>query len=293
VGRSRRHKGRSYRGFVAGRLILCATPIGNLGDASPRLAEALDSADLILAEDTRRSAVLLRSLGIKKPLRSYFAGNESKRATALVDLLEQGKIVALVTDAGTPGISDPGVSAVQAARDARALVSAIPGPSAVTVALSVSGFPSERFVFEGFLPKKGTERDARLTALASETRTTVLFVAPHHLIDDLTALASIAPDRPLCIARELTKVFEEIQWSTPGLAVQEWSEREIQGEFTLVLAGGDPAEPDLEENVGAVLAEIDRGIQMSEAVRTVASRSGVPRRRLYQEVLARTRRTSP
>ena len=167
-----------------------------------------------------------------------------------------------------------------------------PGPSAVTVALSVSGFPSERFVFEGFLPKKGAERDQRLAALATETRTTVLFVAPHQLIDDLTALASIAPDRPLCIARELTKVFEEIQWTTPGSAVKEWGEREIQGEFTLVLAGGDPVEPDLEENVGAVLAEIDRGIQMSEAVRTVASRSGVPRRTLYQEVLARTRGTS-
>ena len=278
---------------MAGRLILCATPIGNLGDASHRLADTLDSADLILAEDTRRSATLLRFLGVKKPLKSYFAGNESKRATALVNLLEQGKIVALITDAGTPGISDPGVSAVLAAREAGAVVSAVPGPSAVTVALSVSGFPSERFVFEGFLPRKGAERAARLAALATETRTTVLFVSPHQLIDDLTALASIAPDRPLCIARELTKIFEEIQWTTAGSALAEWGEREIQGEFTLVLEGGDPVEPDLDETVGAVLAEIDRGVQMSEAVRIVASQSGVPRRRLYQEVLARTRGTSP
>ena len=285
-------RGRSYRGCVAGRLILCATPIGNLGDASPRLAEALDSADLILVEDTRRSSILLRSLGIKKPMKSYFAGNESKRAAALVDLLKQGKTVALVTDAGTPGISDPGVSAVLAAREAGAVVSAVPGPSAVTIALSVSGFPSERFVFEGFLPRKGVERDARLAALATETRTTVLFVAPHHLIDDLTALTSIAPDRPLSIARELTKMFEEIQWTTPGSALKEWGERQVHGEFTLVLAGGDPIEPDLDETVGAVLAEIDRGIQMSEAVRTVSSQSGVPRRKLYQEVLARTRETS-
>ena len=277
---------------MAGRLILCATPIGNLGDASPRLAAALDSADLILVEDTRRSAILLRSLGIKKPMRSFFAGNEAKRATALIDLLKQGKIVALVTDAGTPGISDPGVSAVLAAREAGAVVSAVPGPSAVTIALSVSGFPSERFAFEGFLPKKGAERDARVAALATETRTTVLFVAPHQLIDDLTALASVAPDRPLCIARELTKVFEEIQWTTPVSALEEWGERAIQGEFTLVLAGGDPIEPDLGETVRAVLAEIDRGIQMSEAVRIVASRSGVPRRKLYQEVLARTRGTN-
>jgi len=274
-------------------LILCATPIGNLGDASPRLAETLASADLILAEDTRRSATLLRSLGVKKPLKSYFAGNEGKRSAVLVDLLGQGKIVALVTDAGTPGIADPGVSAVAAAREAGAVVTAVPGPSAVTIALSVSGFPSERFVFEGFLPKKGAERDMRLAALAAETRTTVLFVAPHQLIDDLTALAAITPERPLCIARELTKVFEEIQWTTTRSALEEWSQREIKGEFTLVLAGGDPVEPDLGVNVDAVLDEIDRGIQMSEAVRTVASRSGIPRRRLYQEVLARTRETSP
>lgn len=278
---------------MAGRLILCATPIGNLSDASPRLAETLGNADLILAEDTRRSSTLLRSLGVKKPLRSYFAGNENRRAVELVDLLKQGKVIALVTDAGTPAISDPGVSAVSAAREAGAVITVVPGPSAVTAALSVSGFPSERFVFEGFLPKKGAEREQRLAALAAETRTAILFVAPHQLIDDLNGLASIGPNRPLCIARELTKVFEEIQWSTPAVAAAVWAEREIQGEFTLVLGGGDPIKPELEENVTAVLAEIEKGIQMSEAVRTVATRSGVARRTLYEEVLARTRGTSP
>lgn len=278
---------------MAGRLILCATPIGNLSDASPRLAESLRSADLILAEDTRRSSTLLRSLGVKKPLRSYFAGNENRRAVELVDLLKGGKTVALVTDAGTPTISDPGVSAVSAAREAEAVITVVPGPSAVTAALAVSGLPSERFIFEGFLPKKGAARAERLAALATETRTAVLFVAPHQLIDDLNGLAAVAPNRPLCIARELTKVFEEIQWSTPAAAVDEWAEREILGEFTLVLGGGTSLEPDLEENVAAVLSEIDRGIQMSEAVRSVASRSGVARRTLYEEVLARTRGTSP
>jgi 16S rRNA (cytidine1402-2'-O)-methyltransferase len=278
---------------VAGRLILCATPIGNLSDVSPRLAESLRSADLILAEDTRRSSTLLRSLGVKKPLRSYFAGNENRRAVELVDLLKGGKTVALVTDAGTPTISDPGVSAVSAAREAEAVITVVPGPSAVTAALAVSGLPSERFIFEGFLPKKGVARAERLAALATETRTAVLFVAPHQLVDDLKGLAVVAPNRPLCIARELTKVFEEIQWSTPAAAVDEWAGREIQGEFTLVLGGGDPMEPDLEENVAAVLSEIDKGIQMSEAVRSVASRSGVARRTLYEEVLARTRGTSP
>ncbi len=278
---------------MAGRLILCATPIGNLSDASPRLAETLGSADLILAEDTRRSSTLLRSLGVNKPLRSYFAGNENRRAVELVDLLKEGKTIALITDAGTPAISDPGVSAVSAAREAGAVITVVPGPSAVTAALSVSGLPSERFVFEGFLPKKGGERDQRLASLATETRTAVLFVAPHQLIDDLNGLASIAPDRPLCVARELTKMFEEIQWSTPAAAAEHWAGREILGEFTLVLGGGNPIEPNLEENVVAVLAEIDKGTQMSEAVRAVAGRSGVPRRTLYEEVLARTRGTSP
>jgi 16S rRNA (cytidine1402-2'-O)-methyltransferase len=278
---------------VAGRLILCATPIGNLSDASPRLAEALGNADLILAEDTRRSSTLLRSLGVEKPLRSYFAGNENRRAAELVGLLKEGKTIALITDAGTPAISDPGVSAVSAAREAGAAITVVPGPSAVTAALSVSGLPSERFIFEGFLPKKGPERDRRLASLATETRTAVLFVAPHQLIDDLKGLASVAPDRPLCIARELTKMFEEIQWSTPATAAEVWTGREILGEFTLVLGGGDPVGPDLEVSVVAVLAEIDTGAQMSDAVRTVASRSGVSRRALYEEVLSRTRGTSP
>ena len=278
---------------MPGRLIVCATPIGNLGDASPRLAEALGSADLILAEDTRRSSTLMRSLGVTKPLRSYFAGNENRRAVELAELLQQGKVVALITDAGTPSISDPGVSAVAAARAAGATVTVVPGPSALTAALSVSGLPSERFVFEGFLPKKGAERDERLAALATETRTTVLFAAPHQLRDDLTSLAVVAPQRPLCIARELTKMFEEVQWSTPAAAAAEWAAREIQGEFTLVLGGGDPVPPDFHATIAEVLDEIEKGVQMSEAVRSVASRSGVARRSLYEAVLARTRETSP
>ena len=273
-------------------MVICATPIGNLSDASPRLAEALGGADLILAEDTRRSATLLRSLGVDKPLRSYFAGNEDRRSVELVGLLQEGKTVALITDAGTPAISDPGVSAVSAARESGAAISVVPGPSAVTAALSVSGLPSERFVFEGFLPKKGPERDRRLRSLAAETRTAVLFVAPHQLMDDLTDLATVAPDRPLCIARELTKMFEEVQWSTPAAAAEVWAAREILGEFTLVLGGADPAQPDLEASVAAVLAGIDAGAPMSEAVRSIAQRSGVPRRKLYEEVLSRTRGTN-
>lgn len=137
------------------------------------------------------------------------------------------------------------------------------------------------------------DRRERLAALRVETRTSILFVSPHQLIEDLSGLAEIAPDRPLCIARELTKIFEEVQWTTPALAAEEWATRHIQGEFTLVLAGGKPVEPDLEASVEAVLAEMAGGIQMSEAVRTVAARSGILRRALYEEVLSRNRGTSP
>ena len=278
---------------MAGRLIVCATPIGNLADASPRLAETLSGVDLILAEDTRRSATLLKALGVNKPLKSYFAGNENRRSAELLGLLGEGKVVALITDAGTPAISDPGISAVSAAREAGAAVTVVPGPSAVTAALSISGLPSERFVFEGFLPKRGPERDQRLAALATETRTAILFVAPHQLLDDLGALAMVAPDRPLCIARELTKLFEEIQWTTPAAAIADWAERPIQGEFTLVLGGAGPSQEDLDEKVEIVLAQIEAGVQMSVAVREVAAGTGVSRRALYEEVLARTRGTRP
>jgi 16S rRNA (cytidine1402-2'-O)-methyltransferase len=276
-----------------GRLILCASPIGNLGDASPRLAEALSGVDLVFAEDTRRSAILLDSLGVRKPLQSYFTGNEARRARELEDLLAAGKSVALLTDAGTPAISDPGLSAVAAARAAGAEVSVIPGPSAVTAALAVSGLPSDRFVFEGFLPRKGKERTQRLEQLVNETRTVVIFVAPRQLLADLEDLADRIPDRPLCVARELTKVFEEIQWSTPGQARTEWSAREIKGEFTLVLAGAGPTAADPETVINEVLTRIDQGEKMAEAVREVASRFGVSRRGLYQRVLARSRETTP
>lgn len=276
-----------------GSLILCATPIGNLGDSSQRLAETLGQVDLILAEDTRRSAVLLKALGVDRPLRSYFAGNEDQRSRELEQLLAEGKTVALITDAGTPSISDPGLSAVAAARKAGASVSVVPGPSAVTAALAVSGLPSERFAFEGFLPRKGKERRARLDALGGEVRTTVLFVSPHHLLEDLEDLAEIASDRPLVVTRELTKVFEEIQWTSVGVALDEWRARTPQGEFTLVLGGAPSIDMELGTAAAIVQAEVAAGATISNAVRNVAANTGVSRRLLYDEVLARSRGTSP
>lgn len=277
---------------MPGRLILCATPIGNLGDASPRLASSLKEADLILAEDTRRSAVLMNALGVERPLRSYFAGNEARRSDELERALASGQTVALITDAGTPAISDPGMSAVAAARRVGSAVSVVPGPSALTAAVAVSGLPSERFVFEGFLPRKGRERRTRLEALKTEARTAVLFVSPHHLVEDLEDLAHVGLDRPICVARELTKVFEEIQWTVVGEALTEWRNRAPQGEFTLVLGGAPATVFDLDHAASIVMHEIEAGGTISGVVRKVADETGVSRRMLYDEVLSRTRGTN-
>lgn len=178
---------------MPGTLILCATPIGNLGDAPPRLGEALTSASVVYAEDTRRSRVLLRHLGVDRPLRSFFVGNEATRSEELAGRLQRGETVALVTDAGTPAVADPGFTAVRAAIEVGAEVTVVPGPSAVTAALAVSGLPTDRFVFEGFLPRSGKERRSRLESLAVESRTTILFAAAGRLVDDHAILAVTAP----------------------------------------------------------------------------------------------------
>ena len=198
---------------MTGRLVLCATPIGHLGDASPRLAAALAEADVVLSEDTRRARVLLDHLGVETRPESYHAGNEADRSGRLAQLLEGGASVALISDAGTPAVADPGLSAVRIARQVGAEVSVIPGPSAVVAALAVSGLPSERFVFEGFLPRRGKERAAHLAALVAEVRTIVLFSATARVVQDLSALAAaLGDDRRITVSRELTKAHEEV-WS--------------------------------------------------------------------------------
>ncbi|HJU52592.1 MAG TPA: 16S rRNA (cytidine(1402)-2'-O)-methyltransferase [Acidimicrobiia bacterium] len=277
---------------MPGTLIVCATPIGNLADASPRLAQTLATSDVIYCEDTRRSRVLLDSLGVKKPLRSYFVGNEAERQNQLAADLEAALTVALLTDAGSPAISDPGWSAVNAARRVGARVTVVPGPSALTASLAVSGFPSERVVFEGFLPRRGRERQERLHQIAHEHRTMVLFVGASHLLADLEALAEIAPDRPLCVARELTKKFEEVLWFTCSEALEVFAKRDVKGEFTLVLSAVARRAPDIESGIEAVLDAMAGGQTMTTAVRLVAADLGLPRRQLYETVLAKTRDTT-
>ncbi len=278
---------------MTGRLIVCATPIGNLGDAPPRLAEVLRAADVVYAEDTRRSRVLLAALGIDRSLRSYFVGNEEQRAEEVVGHLESGRTVALITDAGMPSISDPGVSAVQGARRIGAEVAVVPGPSAVTAALALSGFDAQRFVFEGFLPRKGVERADRLAALAAEERTIVFFSATHRIARDLADLRShLGADRPVAVCRELTKRHEEVRWETLTEAVEHLEEHGARGEFTVVIQGAPQVVPSLDEALAEVLRSIEGGESLAAAVRRVATERKVARGALYQAALGATPKTA-
>jgi 16S rRNA (cytidine1402-2'-O)-methyltransferase len=271
---------------MSGRLIVCATPIGNLGDASPRLTEALLSADVVYAEDTRHSATLLRRLGVSRPMRSYFAGNEARRAEELKGRLVAGETVALLTDAGTPAVSDPGYSAVRAALSVDAEISLVPGPSAVTALLSVAGMPAERFVFEGFLPRSGKARRERLASLAGEERTIVLFCAPSRFVSDLSDLEeALGEERELVVGRELTKRHEEVWRGTLGAARSRWEAVEPRGEFVIAIAGSPAAAPSIAALVDVVDDAHQRGQPLSEAVRRVAKDAGVSRRVLYEAVL--------
>lgn len=267
---------------MSGTLILCATPIGNLGDTSTRLAETLAAADVIYAEDTRRTAKLLAHLGVSKPMRSYFAGNERSRNTELADDLADGKVVALVSDAGMPAVSDPGASAVQVAIEAGATVTAIPGPSAPVTAVAIAGFGGDRYVFEGFLPRKGRERATRLASIASDERTTVFFCAPKRVGKDLTDLGEWAmPDRRVVVTRELTKIYEEVWRGTLSEAVVHWVDGNHRGEFTVVIEGAESVPADLASAIEQVRALTESGEPTSSAVKAVAASTGVRKNDLY------------
>jgi 16S rRNA (cytidine1402-2'-O)-methyltransferase len=271
---------------VTGTLLICATPIGNLGDAPPRLAEALASADVVYAEDTRRTRRLLDRLGVRRPLVSFFAGNEARRADEIAERLARGETVAVVTDAGVPGVSDPGRRAVHAALRVGAAVSGVPGPSAVTFALALSGLPADRFSFEGFLPRSGSARAERVGEVAADHRTVVLFCAPGRLGDDLAEIAAAgAADRDCVVLREMTKLHEEVWRGTVGKAADQWSGRTVRGEVTVVLGPPPQGEPSLDDARAAVTALMAEGVARSEAVRRVAAATGVSRRRLYEATL--------
>ena len=268
---------------MPGTLVVCATPIGNLSDASPRLREALAAADIVYCEDTRRSQKLLTALGVSATLRSYFVANEEQRAAELGEHLRRGETVVLITDAGMPAIADPGLTAVQAAVEAGAAVSVVPGPSAVTAAVAVSGLPSERFIFEGFLPRKASDRSRLLAELVGEPRTMVFFMSPKRAADELAELAaSCGGGRRVVIARELTKLHEEVWRGTLAEAADYVAQRPPRGELTVVVAGSPDQPGDLEAAVTQVLAAVDSGELFSAAVKQAADTHSVRRRLLYE-----------
>lgn len=275
---------------AAGRIVLVGTPIGNLDDVSPRAAAALAHADVVAAEDTRHTGRLLAHLGIDAAQVSYHDHNERDRAARLVRRAAAGEVVAVVSDAGTPSVADPGLAVVRAAADAGVTVEAVPGPAAFLVALVVSGLPTDRFAFEGFLPRQPAARRRHLAGLADEPRTLVWYVAPHRAAAELAdAAEALGRDRPAALARELTKRFEEVRRTSLGELARHVAAEPPRGELTVVV-GGAVRGAGAEADVGALVAEVQRreaaGTPMGQAVRDVATAHGVRRRALYEAVLA-------
>ncbi|MFM9628496.1 MULTISPECIES: 16S rRNA (cytidine(1402)-2'-O)-methyltransferase [Streptomyces] len=274
-----------------GTLVLAGTPIGDIADAPPRLAEELAGADVIAAEDTRRLRRLTQALGVtpKGRVVSYFEGNESARTPDLVDHLLAGARVLLVTDAGMPSVSDPGYRLVAAAVEKDIRVTAVPGPSAVLTALALSGLPVDRFCFEGFLPRKAGERLSRLREVAEERRTLVYFEAPHRLDDTLAAMAEVfGTDRRAAVCRELTKTYEEVRRGPLG-ELAEWAAEGVRGEITVVVTGAPeraPGELDAAELVRRVRVREEAGERRKEAIAAVAAEAGVPKREVFDAVVA-------
>ena len=269
-----------------GKLYLVGTPIGNLEDITLRAIRILQSVDLIAAEDTRRTGKLLQHLAISTPQISYNEHNHHSRIQELINRLQQGASLALVTDAGMPSISDPGVELVQAAIAHQITVIPIPGPTAVISALAASGLPTDRFIFEGFLPLKQSDRQARLELLRSETKTIVLYEAPHRILKTLKDLLAVVGDRrEIVLARELTKIHEEFWRGNIGEAIDLYTnERQPKGEYTLVIKGAAEtslitSEAELKQELQQLLAQ---GMTRSQASRQLAKLTSLSRREIYQ-----------
>lgn len=277
-------------GETTGQIVLAATPIGNLSDASQRLKELLATADIVAAEDTRRAHHLAHGLGVKitGKVVSHHEHNERESTTELLAAARGGAVVAVMTDAGMPLVSDPGYRLVSTAAAEGVGVTCAPGPSAVTTALALSGLPTDRFAFEGFLPRKEGERARLLGEVARDPRTLVFFESPRRLEASLSSLRdAFGADRPACVARELTKLHEEIARGSLGDLVEWASSKEIKGEIVIV-TGGATAAPDTDTagQVADVEVLVASGTRLKEAVNTVAAARGVPKRDLYEAVLA-------
>ena len=270
-----------------GKLYVVATPIGNLGDFSPRAIETLESVDFIAAEDTRVGARLLNKFEIKKPQVSYFEHNRKTKGDYIVERILNGETCAIITDAGTPAISDPGVDLVDLCAKAGIEVVAVPGCSAVVAALSISGMACGRFTFEGFLSMNKKERRAHLEEVKREKRTMVFYEAPHKLLRTLQDMLECWGDRPIALCREITKLHEECFRTTLEQAVAHYTEQEPRGEFVLVIGGCTEEEAPVEaaDLLGEVRALMEQGQPMMSAVKQVAKAAGVSKNKLYQEAL--------
>ena len=276
-----------------GTLYLCATPIGNLGDITERVLRTLESVDLIAAEDTRNTLRLLNHFGIKKPLTSYHEYNKYTKAEELITKLHRGASIAVVTDAGTPAISDPGEVIAAMCLEQGIRVTSLPGACALITALTMSGMPARRFCFEGFLPADKKERRYILAQLQREERTTILYEAPHHLRGTLQELYDNLGDRKITLCRELTKKFEEALPMTLASAIEYYGGNEPRGEYVLVLAGADRAQ--LEEEKRRNFEEMtleehmalytDQGLSRKDAMKKVAADRGVSKRDIYKELM--------
>ena len=274
---------------MAGMLYLVPTPIGNLGDISIRCRQTLEEADFIAAEDTRVSLKLLNHLGIKKPLVSYYEHNKEFKGNVILDRILAGETCALVSDAGSPAISDPGEDLVKQCAAAGVTVCAIPGPCAVITALSISGQSTGRFCFEGFLSTAKKSRREHLESLVNETRTMVFYEAPHKLLSTLEDMAEVfGSDRPISLCRELTKLHEEVVRTTLGEAIAKYIEQPPKGEFVLVIAGA-PEQVKEVASAGDAAARVktlmDSGISRKDAIKQTAKELNLPKNTVYDAAL--------
>ncbi len=272
---------------MGGVLFLVGTPIGNLGDLSDRARETLTSVTLVAAEDTRRTGRLLRGLDIRKPLVSMFEGNEDDRAVELMERLDAGEDVAVVTDGGMPSISDPGYRVVRLALDRGIDVRVVPGPSAAIAALVLSGLPTDRFVFEGFLPRRPGDRARRLQVLRHDPRTIVLFESPRRVHTLLREILSTLGDRRVAVCREMTKLHEEVVRGRAEEVLAELGERQLRGEVAVVVEGEhDPEAPDVAALLAEVKALVEGGMRTRDAARAVAERHGASANELYRGAIS-------
>lgn len=278
---------------MSGKLFLCATPIGNLEDITFRVLKTLKEVDLIAAEDTRHSIKLLNHFEIQTPMTSYYEYNKVDKAKYLVNLMQEGKNIAVITDAGTPGISDPGEELVRQCFEAGIEVSSLPGPAACITALTMSGLKTRRFAFEAFLPSDKKDRQQVLEELKDETRTMIIYEAPHHLVQTLKELESVLGDRKITQCRELTKKYEEAHQTTIGSLISEYETKEPRGEYVLVIEGKtfkEKTEEKQKEWESLSINEhmeyyLNQGIDKKEAMKRVAKDRGVSKRDIYRECI--------